>query len=138
MSDSVVNVVPSICETSLLRSSFPNSRNSTNILPLLEDYKKSHGLSNLSLTRNLDNNGELHDKDFNLSTNVSINRNNVENAFNDIFEIEIMNRNNSNDKIIDNINTESDNLDSNDSSNFLLWLQNWTIKNHISHVARLN
>jgi len=134
MSDSVVNVVQSICETSLLRSSFPNSRNSTNILPLLEDDETSHGLSNLSLTQNLGNN-KLHDKDFSLSTNININRNDVENASNDISEIEIINRSNSNDKIIDNVNTESDNLDFNDSSNFLPWLQNWAIKNHISHVA---
>ncbi|KYN00591.1 hypothetical protein ALC62_08633 [Cyphomyrmex costatus] len=46
-----------------------------------------------------------------------------------------MNGNNSNDEIIDNANTESDNLDSDGSSNFLLWLQNWAIKNDISHVA---
>ncbi|XP_011691888.1 PREDICTED: uncharacterized protein LOC105452470 isoform X3 [Wasmannia auropunctata] len=135
MSDSVVNVVQSICETSLLRSSFPNNRNNTNI-SLFENDERSHELNYLSLTQNLGNNGELHDEDSSHSTNLNIDHNNIENTFNDIFEIKVINESNSNNnKVIDNVNTESDHLESNGSSNFLPWLQDWAIKNRISHVA---
>lgn len=72
MSNSVINVPQNNCETSLLlRSSFPNSKNSTS--PLLED-DESHRLSNLSFTQNLSNNGELHDEDSSHSINVNIDR----------------------------------------------------------------
>lgn len=33
------------------------------------------------------------------------------------------------------VNTESDNLHFDNSRNFLPWLQNWAVRNHISHVA---
>lgn len=147
MSDSVINVVQSIRETSLLRNSFPNSKNSTNIPSLLEDHEKSYKLRNLSLTQYLGNNNELHDEDSSHSTSVNIDRNNVENISNNTFkikvmnvsnntlEIKVMNGSNFNDEVIDNVNTESNNLDSDGSSNFLLWLQNWAITNNISHVA---
>lgn len=121
ISDSVINTIQNICETSLLRTSFPNSNNSVT-RPSLEADNRLHELHNLSL--NLDNNGELLVEDSDHSTNINID-----------CEIEVMNENNSNDEVIYNANTESNNFYSDDCLNFLPWLRDWAIRNHISHVA---
>jgi hypothetical protein len=121
MSDSVINTVRNICETSLLRNSFPNS-NSIIIPTLLEADDRPRELNNLSL--NLDNNGELLVQDSNRSTDVNID-----------CEIKVINESNSDDQVIYNANTESNNFYSDDCLNFLPWLRDWAIGNHISHVA---
>jgi len=134
MSDSAINIVQSICNSASLGSA---SSISSNNISLCKSTNYVQLSNNFSLTQNIHSNNYQLNDDLNNLEQVNSDSNYFEEN-NDVFENERINHSNFDiNKVINNIvnNPASDNLVDDSSSSFVSWLQEWAIKNRISHVA---
>lgn len=139
MADSTINIAQNICNSALFASA--SSISSSN--SLCDNTNYHYVSNNFSLKQSIySNNYQLNDDLDNLGQINSINKNSNFKENNDVLENENINEQykniNSNfdtNEVTNIIHSFTSNNLVDDSSSFVSWLQEWALRNRISHVA---